>query len=82
MHSSTREPADLLGDKSNIIGGWLPSLTFRVSLTPWSEIVERTFVADRDWASIRWQALPDYNVKTQIRIVFSPAGEKNSLLYD
>jgi hypothetical protein len=22
------------------------------SLTPWSEIVERTFVADRDWASI------------------------------
>src|SRR5262245_5033495 len=25
---SEREPADSLGDKSNAIGGWLPSLTF------------------------------------------------------
>ncbi len=26
--SSEREPADSLGDKSNVIGGWLPSLIF------------------------------------------------------
>jgi hypothetical protein len=26
--SSEREPADSLGDKSNVIGGWFPSLTF------------------------------------------------------
>ena len=26
--SSEREPADSLSDKSNVIGGWLPSLTF------------------------------------------------------
>jgi hypothetical protein len=26
--SSEREPADSLGGKSNVIGGWLPSLTF------------------------------------------------------
>src|SRR6266446_4736467 len=29
--SSEREPADSLRDKSNAIGGWLPSLTFLVS---------------------------------------------------
>src|SRR6266571_2509822 len=28
--SSEREPADSLRDKSNVIGGWLPSLTFFV----------------------------------------------------
>jgi hypothetical protein len=26
--SSEREPADSLRDESNVIGGWLPSLTF------------------------------------------------------
>jgi len=28
--SSEQEPADSLRDKSNVIGGWLPSLTFCV----------------------------------------------------
>lgn len=28
VRSSEREPADSLRDKSNVIGGWLPSLTF------------------------------------------------------
>src|SRR5207249_6345960 len=34
---SEREPADSLGDKSNVIGGWLPSLTFTFDNlpTPW-----------------------------------------------
>jgi len=29
--SSEREPADSLRDESNVIGGWLPSLTVVVS---------------------------------------------------
>ena len=28
---SEREPADSLGDESNVIGGWLPSLTFALA---------------------------------------------------
>ncbi len=31
VRSSEREPADSLRDKSNVIGGWLPSLTFALA---------------------------------------------------
>jgi hypothetical protein len=36
MRSNEREPADSLRDKSNVIGGWLPSLTspFGMSMSP------------------------------------------------
>jgi len=30
---SERELADSLGNKSNVIGGWLPSLTFTLGLS-------------------------------------------------
>ena len=34
--SSEREPAVSLRHKSNLIGGWLPSLTFHAEPLPWS----------------------------------------------
>jgi hypothetical protein len=46
---SEREPADSLRDKSNVIGGWLPSLTFTLGGKPMSLL---SFLSEADFVSI------------------------------
>ncbi len=59
---SEREPADSLRDKSNVIGGWLPSLTFALSCAMyWFEIAGKV-----DWKLLHRQ-LESCGIK-QVRV--------------